>query len=109
LRQAQHPVGAHERGQPRPPVLQGLAHEVLPVRIEQVEDVEDDLLLWMPASVLQALERRPPVLAQRDNLSIEHDLVDPLAPPRGRNAGIHCGQVLVVAGADLNILAVLDQ
>jgi len=59
--------------------------------------------------MLQGLERRPAVLAERDELSVEHDLLDLLAPPRGSNAWVHRGQVLIVPGADLDVLAVLDQ
>jgi hypothetical protein len=59
--------------------------------------------------MLQGLERGPAVLPERDELPVEHDLGDLLAPHRSSHAGVRRGQVLVVPRADLDFLAVLDQ
>jgi DNA repair protein RadC len=77
--------------------------------MHHIEDVIHDLVLGMRASMLRSLERRPAVFAESHDLPVEHDLPHLLPPRRSHKAGVHRGQVLVVPGADLNMISVLDQ
>jgi hypothetical protein len=79
------------------------------VEMKEVESIEDHLMAGMRAAMLERLERGTTGCVDGDKLAV-HDDRHRVQPAGGRGNGrVVVGQVPVVAGADLDVVAVLDQ
>jgi hypothetical protein len=63
----------------------------------------------MGRSMLKRLKRRASVRVDRNDLTIEYGLVSPQAMSRGCDGRIRVRQILVIPGANLDTLTVLQQ
>jgi len=91
----------------RAPLHERLAHQIPPVQVEDVEGIKHDQVLRVRSAVLQRLERRPAILGQGDDLTIDHRLRRVEVQPRRGDAGVHRRQFLLVPGQDADLRLVL--
>ena len=96
-----------ERVQAGPPLLIGQRHQGVPVEVEQVEDGVDDGRAGRQAAhragrgdvhaPLEALEARPPVIAEGHDLPVEHRLAHPEVAEHPAHLGVGLGDLVEVA------------
>ena len=88
--------------------LERLAAEIASVLVQQIERIEGDGVIRVCRSVLQRLEGRPAVRVDRDDFAVDRRLPGVELSRRRRDARIGRREVLVVARANLDAVAVLD-